>query len=81
MKCKMADLSSVVGAVLCEDVVDLGVLDGAENQRLWSKRPRAWLNVENDDDGGHRRLLSSVSGGLGRLKVKSPTAETLPLKR
>ena len=34
MKCKMADLSSVVGAVLCEDVVDLGVLDGAENQRL-----------------------------------------------
>ena len=27
-------LSAVVGAVLGEDVVDLGVLDGAEHQRL-----------------------------------------------
>lgn len=36
MKCKqcLLDLSSVVGTVFGQDVVDLGVLDGAEHQRL-----------------------------------------------
>lgn len=34
VKCKEEYLATVVGTVLCKDVVDVWILDGAEYQRL-----------------------------------------------